>query len=292
MSKKLISLVLGTFLACTAFSLLADSPSSEAEVRAGDSTDSRIEALRAMTPDQRRAELKKLTPDQRRGLWFQLKRAEALEKKAERTAYRGLAANKASRPAAEQGAGKAVEYDQGKPSKLAPGTIQYDDGTGTTTFGGGAIIGNRFNTHTGGVQVTASGTVDTVQAVVAPGPAQTTNSAGFVLLGPQTTMGGAFAIFSSFTAATGTVDTVTFTGIAANYTGSSFFVLFGDFNNSYVPVFDTGSANGQGFHGVVGYTGGMGPNITSTFDFGGTRNALIRTTGNILPVELISFDAE
>ena len=32
--------------------------------------------------------------------------------------------------------------------------------------------------------------------------------------------------------------------------------------------------------GVVGYTGGMGPNITGTFDFGGTLNALVRATGN------------
>jgi hypothetical protein len=42
---------------------------------------------------------------------------------------------------------------------------------------------------------------------------------------------------------------------------------------------------------VVGYTGGTGPNITGTFDFGGTLNAFVRARGNIVPVELMSFDA-
>jgi hypothetical protein len=135
--------------------------------------------------------------------------------------------------------------------------------------------------------------VTEVVAVVQQGPAFSSTSAGFVLLGPQTTGGGAFAIFSTFTGAiTGMTDTLTFTGIGANYTGNSFFVLFGDFASIYVPVFGTGSTNGQGHHGVVGYTGGMGPNITGTFDFGGALNALIRASGNILPVELMSFDAE
>jgi len=137
------------------------------------------------------------------------------------------------------------------------------------------------------------GTVSTVQAVVAQGPAFTTSSAGFVLLGPQTTGGGAMALFSTFTnTPTGTTDTVTFAGIGASYTGSSFFVLFGDFDSVYVPVFGTGSTLGQGHHGVVGYTGGMGPNITGTFDFGDTLNALVRSTGNIVPVELMSYSVE
>jgi hypothetical protein len=113
-----------------------------------------------------------------------------------------------------------------------------------------------------------------------------------VLLGPQTGGGGAMAIFSSFTGATGATDTVTFAGIGASYTGSSFFVLFGDFSNSYVPVFGAGTANGQGHHGVAGYTGGMGPNITAVGDLGGSLNSFVRATGNIVPVELMSFDAE
>lgn len=177
------------------------------------------------------------------------------------------------------------------------GSIVYDVGVVDTTFGGGAIIGNRFDTHTG-APVLASGTVSSVQAVVVQGPAfnSMNDSAGFVLLGPQTGMGGAFAIFSTFTnGLTGMTETVTFTGIGESYTGSSFFVLFGDFASSYVPAYGTGTTQGQGGHGVVGYTGGMGPNITNTFDFGGVRNGLVRATGNILstvPVELMKFEIE
>ncbi|MCA1779058.1 MAG: hypothetical protein LC637_06670, partial [Xanthomonadaceae bacterium] len=174
----------------------------------------------------------------------------------------------------------------------AVGTITYDDGVSTTTFGGGAIIGNRFDTHTG-VPVLASGTISQVQAVVVQGPAFTSSSAGFVIEGPQTAGGGAMAVFSTFTTGlTGTTNTVTFSGLGVNYPGSSFFVLFGDFANVYVPAFGTGTTNGQGHHGVVGYTGGMGPNITSTFDFGQTLNSLVRASGNILPVELIEYGVE
>jgi len=127
---------------------------------------------------------------------------------------------------------------------------------------------------------------------VVPGAAKTASSAGFVMLGPQTGGGAAFAIVSTFTNVSGVIDTVSFTGLGASYTGSSFFVLFGDFASSYIPVLGTGSALGQGHHGAVGYTGGMGPNITGTFDFGGIYNAIIRATGNVVPVELMAFDVE
>ena len=242
--------------------------------------DARVAELQAMSADDRRAALKAMNAEERRGLWFELKRAEREGPGAGSGFYRNAAAAGSSEPRRATGAsGRAV------------GTITYDDGVRTIAFGGGAIIGNRFNTHTG-VPVLANGTVSTVVAVVEQGPAFTTSSAGFVLLGPQTVGGGAMAIFSSFTGATGTTDTVTFNSIGANYTGNSFFVLFGDFANSYIPAFGTGTVNGQGRHGVVGYTGGMGPNITSTFDFGGSLNALVRATGNILPVELIDSGVE
>jgi len=252
--------------------------------------DDRITELRAMSKDDRHAALRAMAPEDRRGLWFRLKQAERADKGRASTAdgfYRDAIAQGTSTRAAG-----TIQYDVGRAGagSRAVGTIQYDDGVGSTTFGGGAIIGNRFDTHTGGVNVTASGTVDTIVAVVAQGAAFTTTSAGFVLLGPQTGGGGAMAIFSTFTGGlTGTTDTVTYSGIGASYTGSSFFVLFGDFASVYVPVFGTGTNNGQGHHGVVGYTGGMGPNITGTFDFGGTLNSLVRATGNILPVELMDY---
>jgi len=239
----------------------------------------RVEALSAMPAEQRQAELRQLSPEERRGLWFQLKRMQA-DKRGIKAPVRG------SGMKAQPRSGKA------KPPNKAVGSIVYDDGVIGTSFGGGAIIGNRFNTASGNALL-ASGTISTVVGVMVPGPLISSSSAGFVIEGPQTVGGGAFAIFSSFTAGlTAATETVVFTGIGANYTGSSFFVLFGDFASVYVPAFGTGSTMGQGFHGVVGYTGGMGPDITNTFDFGGTRNGLVRVTGNVLPVELMSFEVE
>lgn len=178
----------------------------------------------------------------------------------------------------------------------ATGSIIYDDGVVGTIFGGGAIIGNRFDTFSGGNPVGSNGTITAVQGVLQPGPANTNGSGLVVIEGPQTAGGGAAALFNTaFSGLTDTVETVSITGLNVNYTGSSFFVLFGDFAQSYVPAFGTGSANGQGFHGVVGYTGGMFPSITSTFDFGNLRNGLVRASGNILtpiPVELMEIEVE
>jgi hypothetical protein len=244
--------------------------------------DSRIKALMAMPAKERRAELKKLSPAERKGLWLAVKGSQ-FASRGEPAKYRDLK-------------GFPVDVDQGfKGKRLLPkaavGTIAYDSGFPSVGFGGGAIVGNRFNTHTG-IPVCNPGTVSTIQALVVPGPAQTSSSAGFVLLGPQTTMGGAMALFSTFTAATGVIDSLTFAGLGVTYTGSSFFVLFGDFAASYIPVLGTGSTLGQGHHGVVGYTGMMGPNITGTFDFGGILNSYIRATGTIVPVELMAFEVE
>ncbi|MAS92942.1 MAG: hypothetical protein CMO55_07060 [Verrucomicrobiales bacterium] len=181
-------------------------------------------------------------------------------------------------------------------SSAINGTIVYDSDFPTTAFGNGTgqIIGNRFDTFSSGFPVCNPGTVSTIRALVVPGAANTTSSAGFVLLGPQTSMGGAQAIFSTFGAATGVIDSVSFAGLGVTYTGSSFFVLFGDFDNSYLPVFGPGTTKGQGHHAVVGYTGGMGPNITSTTPIAG-MNGFIRASGVILtdtPVELMKFEVE
>lgn len=237
-----------------------------------------IDRLIAMTPAERRAYIRALDSEERRGLWWQVKATQF-----ERNGGTPLQRGDLPEP-------YPIDVDRTFPKMPGVvGTIAYDSGFPTIGFGGGAIVGNRFNTHTG-IPVHASGTVSTVQAQVVPGPANTTSSAGFVLLGPQTTMGGAFAITSTFATATGVIDSLSFTGLAASYTGSSFFVLFGDFASVYVPVFGTGTTMAQGHHGLVGYTGGMGPDITSTFDFGGALNSYIRATGTIVPVELMSFD--
>ncbi|MBD8526479.1 DUF11 domain-containing protein [Pseudomarimonas arenosa] len=248
-----------------------------------------VERIAALAPADRRAALKQLSPADRRGLWFAVMSEVRANRGAGSPATRGQGAYQG---AGNRAGGKRgpVKFDTG--AKVV-GTIQYDDGVANTTFGGGAIIGNRFNSARVGMNlepILTMGTVNTVEAVVVQGPAFTTSSAGFVLLGPQTVGGGAMAIFSTFTGATGVTDTIQFSGLGVNYTGDSFFVLFGDFANSYVPAFGTGTNQTQGFHGVVGYTGGMGPNITGTFDFGGTRNGLIRVTGDVLPMELASAD--
>lgn len=175
----------------------------------------------------------------------------------------------------------------------AVGTIIYDSGMFTTSFGSGTIIGNRFNTALG-QPILANGTIETISAVVVPGPSQNDSSAGFVIEGPQTVGGGAQALFSSFTNAAGTVDTVVFNNLGVNYVGNSFYVLFGDFATSYVPAFGPSTRDGQGHHGVRGYTGGMGPNITNTAPIVGL-NAFIRASGNIvnpIPVELLKFEVK
>ena len=251
-----------------------------------------VKALAAMSGPERRAAMQKMSPDERRGVWFQAKRYQAEQRKAEGTAKTGGRFGQSHQDYSQlQGTEVTAKPSSNWGRAAVVGTIQYDSGFPTIGFGGGALVGNRFNTHTG-IPVLASGTVDTVQALVVPGPANTTSSAGFVIEGPETTMGGALAVFSTFGTATGVIDSMTFAGLSANYTGSSFFVLFGDFASVYIPVFGTGTTKAQGRHGVVGYTGGMGPNITGTFDFGGALNSYVRATGNIVPVELMNFSVE
>lgn len=268
-------------LAVTVPSLQAGVSSAQSSLQA------KVQTLVKMSPQARHAALKAMTKQERRSLWFELKR-ELRASKELKPVTRGSGAYDA--PHRIMRAKGAPEHLKVAPKAAGSlGTIKYDDGSGNTTFGGGAIIGNRFNTAVGN-PVATSGTISTVVGVVAPGKSQSQSSAGFVIEGPQTASGGAFAIFSTFTGGLTQTTTVTYAGLGVNYTGSSFMVLFGDFASSYDPVFDTGTTQGQGHHGIVGYTGGQGPNITGTFDFGGTLNALVRVTGNVLPVELMSFD--
>jgi hypothetical protein len=289
MKMNSMLLTLGAMGAAVALTLVLKTAEAADAVVASTNTDAQIQQLMAMSGPERRAYFKKLPVGQRGQLWMAMKRM-----KANKSVSKGGDANARSVKSIDaKNVAAAKKSAPGTKSVRAIGTIQYDQGAFTTSFGtgGGRIIGNRFDTHTG-LPVAASGTVSNVQAVVVPGPAQTTSSAGFVLLGPQTGGGGANAIFSSFTAATGATATVNFTGLGVNYTGSSFYVLFGDFASSYIPVFGTGTALGQGHHAVAGYTGGMGPNITATGNLGGNLNAFIRAGGNIVPVELMNWSVD
>lgn len=249
-------------------------------------TNEQIQQLIAMSGPDRRAYLKAMPVGQRGELWMAMKRM-----KSGKAAIKGSSAYKQGNKSSTTKQLASANSRQGAQPNGGPITIQYDQGNFSTSFGGGAIVGNRFDTRTGN-PILASGTVDTVEAVVVPGASVSSSSAGFVMLGPQTTGGGANAIYSSFTAASGSTDTISFPSMGASYTGASFFVLFGDFASSYVPVFGTETVNGQGHHGVVGYTGGTGPNITGTFDFGGTLNAFVRAGGTSLPVELTNWGVE
>ena len=283
MKHRSILLALAVLSAGVGFTLWADSPAEEGPSKGAGANAERgvlIAKLAEMKGSDRRAYLKKLAPEERRGLWMEARRLRA-EDRATKAPAKGSGYATPTPVDVEPG----EEWTTGGPTV---GTISYDSGFPSVGFGGGQLVGNRFSTHTA-APVLASGTVSTVQAVVVPGAGLTTSSAGFVMYGPQTGGGGAMAVASTFTTASGVIDTVNFTGLGINYTGSSFFVLFGDFSSSYIPVLGTGTVNAQGHHGRVGYTGGMGPNITATGDLGGTLNAFVRATGNILPVELMSF---
>jgi hypothetical protein len=287
MKMNSMLLTLAAMGAAVALTLVLKTAEAADAVVASTNTDAQIQQLIAMSGPERRAYFKKLPVGQRGQLWMAMKRM-----KANKSVSKGSGAYaRAGKTEDARKVAAAKKPAPGPKSVRAIGTIQYDQGPATTSFGGGSIVGNHFDTHTG-LPVAASGTVSNVQAVVVPGPAQTTSSAGFVLLGPQTGGGGANAIFSSFTAATGATATVNFTGLGVNYTGSSFYVLFGDFASSYIPVLGTGTVLGQGHHGVVGYTGGMGPNITGTFNLGGNLNAFVRAGGNIVPVELMNWSVD
>jgi len=284
MKKVLMALLAIGMLSGLALSLVAESaPAKDQQksvrINLDPALDAQVDALLALPKAERRAKLKAIPPAERKGLWFKVKQTQALRRGVQpRVKGSGLTAHAVS-PKTQSALPRAV------------GTIAYDSGAFTTSFGGGSIVGNKFDTHTG-IPVLTSGVVSTIVAQVAPGPSQTSASAGFVLLGPQTGGGGANAIFSTFTTATGASPVLTFPGLGVNYTGNSFFVLFGDFANSYVPVLGTGTTNAQGHHGVVGYTGGMGPNITGTFNLGGALNSFIRATGDIVPVELMTFSVD
>ena len=278
-------LILVLIVACLATALIA-----QAESKGSESSDpsiaAKIESLLAMPAKERRAYLKALAPDERRGLWMKVKQAQVKSRGGEKAVYKDLEGFEVDGPGFKS-AGSL-------PTKAAVGTVVYDSGFPERAFGGGQLVGNHFNTHTG-IPMCNPGTISTVQAIVVPGQINTTSSAGFVILGPQTTVmasGGAPALFSTFTGASGVIDSVAFAGLGVTYTGSDFFVVFGDFASAYIPVVGTGTNLGQGGHAVVGYTGGVTTSVTRTFNFGQVYNSFVRVTGVIVPVELMTFDTE
>ncbi len=239
----------------------------------------KIDELLAMPGKERKTYLKGLKPEERRGLWRQLKR--------EKAARKGLSSKKAA-----YGTPFAIDVDAAAWTNRAVGSIVYDNGFPNAAFAADGYAGNHFNTHTG-IPVFANGSVTSVQALVIPGPILSSSNASFIIAGPQTTMGNAPILFTGFTSVTGLINTVTFPGLSVNYTGSSFFVLFGDFASSYIPVFGPGTTMGQGHHAVAGTTGGM-RGTSTVFNISPLTglNSFIRASGDIVPVELMKFEVE
>ena len=291
-------LTLGALGAAVSLSLALNTADAADAKSTATHSDQQIQQLIAMSAKERRAYLRELPVGQRAELKMAAQRMKSGKNSIKgSSSYAKLvgAKNGASSKRDEGAKRNAVTTSEkstsGPRERRIVGSIKYDQGAPSTSYGGGALVGNRFDTHTG-IPVLASATVSNVEAVVVPGPSQSNSSAGFVLLGPQTGGGAANAIFSSFTTASGSTDTVVFSGLGVNYTGASFFVLFADFASDYVPVLGSGTTNGQGHHGLVGYTGGVGPNITGTFNLGGGLNAFVRAGGNILPVELTKWSVD
>lgn len=270
-------------LTCFIFSSLSMAQQPQAKIDTQNKfSAAKIEQLLAMDKKERKAHIESLDPKERRGLWAQLKREQSLRN--------GLATKQGAYQSPTALDPSVVsQMNTARWNERAVGTIAYDRDFPTIGFGGGEWVGNRFNTHTG-VNVWANGTVNTVQAVVVPGPAKTNNTAGIMILGPQTGGGGATALATVFSPVSGVIDSIQFTGLSVNYTGSEFFVLLWDAANSYIPVLGNGTTLGQGHHGVVGYAGGAG--VNGTFNLGGGMNAFVRATGNIVPVELMNFDVQ
>ncbi len=170
------------------------------------------------------------------------------------------------------------------------GTIQYDNGAVTAVpMVSSNCFGNQFNTHTGlpmpGPSPAGSLTKITFYMVSVAPP-----NAFVSVFGPVTTTGpGTAAPFILSQLATGVVagafNTHTFaTPIAVS--GASFLAGVWYFGSDVVGL-GTGTTNGQGHHGMM-----INDIVGTGFATLPGLNALVRTSGTIVPVELMNFDVQ
>ena len=166
----------------------------------------------------------------------------------------------------------------------AMGTITYDDGVATAAPAIGSLCyGNQFNTWSGNPAM-ASGSVTAVDFYIAT----VSGTAAFVsvLGGPG---GGTTAPVLTSVNVTGVVsgawNTVVF-GSPLAYTGSSFLagVWYG---GGDVPALGSGSVAGQGFHGMA-----INDIVGTGFATLPGLNGLVRASGDVLPVELMTFTVQ
>ena len=179
---------------------------------------------------------------------------------------------------------------QHRKGSRAIGSIAYDDGVVTALPGVTShCFGNRFNTFTGS-PVMANGMLTEMSVFVASGAG--TDGIFVSLYGPVNTTAGTAPFvgdeFVTLTAGSGTWNAINLTGFTTpwSYSGPSFLAGVWYIAGDSVGL-GTGTTNGQGHHGMM---------INDIVGTGYTElsglNALVRVTGDIVPVELMHFTIE
>jgi len=203
---------------------------------------------------------------------------------------------------------KAPNLPNSQTGEAAFGTITYDTGTFTNLAVQPAIsgdvlsFGNQFNTQNGGIIPTPSVTVTQIAVwpALVDGSTTGSGSAFLTIFGPVNTAGTNAAPINSTNQgglSPQTWNTVSQSGVIP-FTGPAASFLIGMWASTApatgspcatdcVGFDDSASVNGQGFHGmhVDDFSGG---------DFGtiSGENALIRAIGNVVPVELMTFEID
>lgn len=166
----------------------------------------------------------------------------------------------------------------------AIGTITYDDGIvtafpTTTSY----CYGNRFNTFTGNPAM-ANGVVNTLSFFMASGAG--TDNVFVSVYGPVNTTAGTAPFIDDHSVvltAGSNAWNVAVLPTAASYTGASFLAGVWYVAGDTVGL-GSGTVGGQGHHGMI-----INDVVGTGYMPLPTVNALVRPTGDILPVELMSF---
>jgi len=164
----------------------------------------------------------------------------------------------------------------------AIGTITYDDGTVTAVpVNSSFCYGNQFNTWSGNA-VMASGSVTALDIYMAG----MGGTAAFVsILGPVGA-GTSAAVLTSFSTPLAIGWNAVVPASPVNYVGSSFLAGVWYFGGDSVGL-GSGTVAGQGGHGMyINDISGTGFVALSSV------NALVRASGDVLPVELMTFTVQ
>lgn len=168
----------------------------------------------------------------------------------------------------------------------AMGTIIYDDGTVTATPSTTSFCyGNQFNTFSGANPVMVSGSVTAMSFFVASGAG--TDAVFVSVFGPVA--GTAASVLTSANVSlnngSGAFNTYTF-ATPVNYPGSSFLAGIWYVAGDSVGL-GSGTTNGQGYHGMM-----INDIVGTGFAPLSSLNALVGASGDVLPVELMTFTVQ